>query len=71
MAADAHGPTPKGVLCNAGAGAAAGMSFYFIFYFSPPKELLVWMARNSRKDLKEIESIGFTVPSFSAQLISS
>ncbi|GMN52368.1 hypothetical protein TIFTF001_021501 [Ficus carica] len=25
MAADAHSPTPKGVLCNAGAGAAAGV----------------------------------------------
>lgn len=25
MAADAHRPTPKGVLCNAGAGAAAGV----------------------------------------------
>ncbi|PON40539.1 Mitochondrial substrate/solute carrier [Parasponia andersonii] len=25
MAADAHTPTPKGVLCNAGAGAAAGV----------------------------------------------
>nr|GMD60916.1 nicotinamide adenine dinucleotide transporter 1, chloroplastic [Ipomoea batatas] len=25
MTADAHGPSPKGVLCNAGAGAAAGV----------------------------------------------
>lgn len=25
MAADTHGPTPKGLLCNAGAGAAAGV----------------------------------------------
>ncbi|KAL6564157.1 Nicotinamide adenine dinucleotide transporter 1, chloroplastic [Orobanche minor] len=25
MAADAHGPSPKGLLCNAGAGAAAGV----------------------------------------------
>ncbi|KAL0418863.1 UNVERIFIED_CONTAM: Nicotinamide adenine dinucleotide transporter 1, chloroplastic [Sesamum radiatum] len=25
MAADTHGPSPKGLLCNAGAGAAAGM----------------------------------------------
>ena len=28
MAADAHSPTPKGVLCNAGAGAAAGTSSF-------------------------------------------
>lgn len=29
MAADTHGPTPKGLLCNAGAGAAAGKFFFF------------------------------------------
>lgn len=36
MGADAHhGPSPKGLLCNAGAGAAAGMlSIFFFFFFS-------------------------------------
>lgn len=31
MAVDAHGPSPKGLLCNAGAGAAAGKSLLYCF----------------------------------------
>lgn len=31
-AADTHAPNPKCHLCNAGAGAAAGMSFSLAFF---------------------------------------
>lgn len=40
MSADPHGPSPKGLLCNAGAGAAAGASDFFsrsVFVWFPKK----------------------------------
>lgn len=33
MSANHHGPSPRGVLCNAGAGAAAGTSDFFLVPF--------------------------------------
>lgn len=43
MPADPHGPSPKFLLCNAGAGAAAGASDFF------PRSVFVWFLRKSRK----------------------
>lgn len=41
MAADTHGPSPRGLLCNAGAGAAAGM---FVFLCLRAWDLVVFIA---------------------------
>lgn len=46
MAKHAHGPSPKGLLCNVGAGAAAGKvsatTLFFIYGLRLPKVACAW-----------------------------